>query len=219
MIMSAPRSIRFHVVRLTVCTLVLIICVGCKIGSGAQRVVQSHFAYPNSNVIPIGTAQGSKSRLCGLLFINWGAPDYDDMDQAINRALTSTGGDLLINMRTDQKIFTIPFLFTVCITNVSGTAAKMEIGRQRLEKVRTQRQHDYRQPEGSATLPRADAASNSVPANGYWFYIVDGERKGPVSKKRLKNMVLEGKISFKTRVWNSNFKKWRPMSSVIGEDD
>ena len=56
-------------------------CVGCSFGS-ASISPSSHFAFPNSNVIPIGSASGSKTRLCGILFVQWGSPDGDDQEAA-----------------------------------------------------------------------------------------------------------------------------------------
>ena len=111
---------------------VLVLSTGCSFGA-ASISPSSHFAFPNSNVIPIGSASGSKTRLCGILFVNWGSPDGDDQEAATQRALKKSGGDILINVRTDSQIFSIPMLFSLCITKVQGTAAKMEVGRQQLD--------------------------------------------------------------------------------------
>jgi hypothetical protein len=102
---------------------------GCTIGQSSQSP-QSHFAFPNSNVIPLGEAQGSATKLCGLLFVDWGSPDADDQDLATQRALEKSQGDLLINVRTDSSLFTVPMLFAICKTRVRGTSARMEVGRQ-----------------------------------------------------------------------------------------
>lgn len=104
---------------------------GCTVGNSAQSP-QSHFAFPNSNVIPIGESQGSHSKLCGLLIFNFGSPSGADQDIATKEALEKAKGDILINVRTDSNTFFFPGLFTVCTTSVQGTAAKMEIGRQQL---------------------------------------------------------------------------------------
>ena len=109
----------------------LLFLTGCSIGFSAVAP-QSHFTFPNSNVVPIGEAHGSNSKLCGLLFVVWGAPDGDDQQRALNQALSQSGGDLLINVRTDAKTFMVPYLFATCSTHVSGTAVKMEIGEQDL---------------------------------------------------------------------------------------
>ncbi len=109
---------------------------GCSIGS-AQQSPQSHFAFPNSNVIPLGPAEGTASKLCGILFINFGSPDAQDQEDATQQALSKANGDLLINVRTDSKLFMVPMLFATCSTTVRGTAARMEVGRQALGAVNT----------------------------------------------------------------------------------
>jgi hypothetical protein len=131
---------------------------GCSFGS-ASISPMSHFAFPNSNVIPIGEAKGSHTRLCGLLIINWGSPDGDDQQIAIEEALEETGGDILINVRTDSQLFMIPYLFALCITSVRGTAAKMEIGRQQLDAFTTPGQ-----PPPAAAPPPAVAPPPAIAA-------------------------------------------------------
>jgi Cys-rich repeat protein len=107
----------------------LVTLAGCTFGQSAQSP-QSHFAFPNSNVVPLGAAHGSATKLCGLLFIVWGSPDADDQELATQRALETSSGDLLINVRTDSSLFAVPYLFAICKTSVRGTAARMEVGRQ-----------------------------------------------------------------------------------------
>jgi len=102
---------------------------GCTLGSSSQSPI-SHFAFPSSNIIPIGPAHGQVSKLCGILFVTWSSPDSDDLDEATRQALESTNGDLLINIRTDSKVFTIPMIVSVCTTKVRGTSCKTEVGRQ-----------------------------------------------------------------------------------------
>src|SRR3972149_4073290 len=105
--------------------------IGCVLPSTAVMVPSSKFVYPNSNVIPVGEVSGSKRKLCGLLFINWGAPDGDDQLRASENALEEMqGADLVIDMRVSSSIFVFPGLFSICSTSVQGTAAKMEVGRQ-----------------------------------------------------------------------------------------
>ena len=102
----------------------------CGFGASSQSP-SSHFVYPNSNVIPLGAAEGTTRRLCGILFVNWGTPDADDQDSATRDALEASGGDLIINVRTDTTLF-FAWFFSLCTTHVRGIAAKMEIGRQQL---------------------------------------------------------------------------------------
>jgi hypothetical protein len=136
--------------KLLATALLYLLCTGCSFGA-ASISPSSHFAFPNSNVIPIGSASGKKTRLCGILFIQWGSPDGDDQEAATQRALKESGGDILINVRTDSQIFFIPYLFSLCITKVQGTAAKMEVGRQQLDAFT--RPPDDRPPPPAAPPP------------------------------------------------------------------
>jgi hypothetical protein len=135
---------------------------GCSFGA-ASISPTSHFAFPNSNVIPIGQASGSKTRLCGLLLIQWGSPDGDDQEAATQEALEKSGGDILINVRTDSQIFMIPYLFSLCITSVQGTAAKMEVGRQSLGAF-TQDPHSGAPPP-AAPPPAAQPVAGGCTSN------------------------------------------------------
>ena len=110
-----------------------------SIGGGV--VAQSHFTYPNSNVIPIGKVKGS-ARASGTLqsFPNIG----DTINRAMKQAIGSkSGADLLLNiiqsgtittysttgMRNDEFFYDVRYELEVV---VEGTAAKMEVGRQNL---------------------------------------------------------------------------------------
>ena len=117
--------------RLIAIGVILIITTGCSIGSSSAGSA-SHFVYPNSNVTPIGEAKGEVSKLCGILFVNFGSPTGADQQKAIDQALQTSGGDVLINLRTDSKVFLVPMLFSMCSVNVTGTAARMEVGKQAL---------------------------------------------------------------------------------------
>ena len=92
---------------------------------------QSHFTYPNSNVKPIGHATGEASTTSL-------SPDFNDPnleEQAISNALSSRGGDLLINYNERQYITMIPLvIFNIYTTTVQvdGTAVKMTVGEQNL---------------------------------------------------------------------------------------
>ena len=90
---------------------------------------QSHFDYPNSNVLPMGKVVGEATTTS--IF----TPPYVDSDlteQAIQNALQQKpGSDLLINYLTFQKRMDILFIHSLTL-RVEGTAAKMEIGTQKL---------------------------------------------------------------------------------------
>ena len=127
--------------------------LGCSFGASSQSPM-SHFAFPNSNVVPLGSARGSASKLCGLLFVTWGSPDADDQEHATREALEASGGDLLINVRTDSKVFFVPMLISICTTKVRGTACKMEVGRQQLSAM-----NPGANPPPQAAPPLAPAAA------------------------------------------------------------
>lgn|SRR3990167_3201858 len=105
--------------------------VGCTVGSGAYQRPQSHFDFPNSNVIPLGQAHGEATTSAfGRLSIM----DADLQEQAILNALKEKGGDLLINVTYTYKLTAFPIIpiYTTTIT-ADGTACKMEIGKQILK--------------------------------------------------------------------------------------
>ena len=107
--------------------------VGCTVGTGAYQRPQSHFDFPNSNVIPLGQAHGEATTTAiGRLSIM----DADLQEQAIQNALKQKGGDLLIDVTYTYKITSFPLLFIPIYSttiNVDGTACKMEIGKQILK--------------------------------------------------------------------------------------
>lgn len=109
---------------------------GCAGPSMYKPMVQSNFAYPNSNVVPLKHAQGQASR---AYVVPFQAPDFENGAQeqdAINSALQSSGGDLLIDGSYSMRSKLYPLLFvqlwTVDVT-VDGTASKMEIGKRNLK--------------------------------------------------------------------------------------
>lgn len=138
---------------------IVMFLVSCTMGASSSYPA-SHFAFPNSNVVPIGRAKGSHTRLCGLLVVNWGAPDGDDQEEATLEALNRSGGDILINVRSDNRIFMVPYLFTLCMTKVQGTAARMEVGRQELEAYSSHGRGQARPASRTAHPPVSGCASD-----------------------------------------------------------
>jgi hypothetical protein len=111
---------------------------------GSSRLPQTHFTFPNSNVIPIGTASATASVKGNLDKF----PDISGANKAaLDKAISSKGGDLMINTIIDGTLDTtttttttttgyqydidinIDYVYTVV---VQGTVAKMEIGKQNL---------------------------------------------------------------------------------------
>lgn len=104
---------------------------GCAF-SNTTRVPNSHFVYPNSNVTPTRKGSGSRTKLCGILFFSWNGFDFESQEGAYNDAIEEAGGDILINSNLTSTMFMVPDLFTLCITSVSGTGARMIVGKQEL---------------------------------------------------------------------------------------
>ena len=90
---------------------------------------QSHYSYPNSNVIPLGEAVGQVSQIAFFM-----PPELSGAleRQAVEAALqTKPGAELLLNYVSEAKLTTVVFIFILDYT-VHGTAAKMEVGRKPL---------------------------------------------------------------------------------------
>jgi len=103
---------------------------GCtyKIGEFSPN---SHFAFPNSNVKPLGFVAAEVSKTG--IFV---APPVDKemIDELMDKALKQKGGDLLINYKTSTSVTFFPII-PIYITKVrlTGTACEMTIGRQYLK--------------------------------------------------------------------------------------
>ena len=155
--------------RLRVCgslALLMLFVPACLLPGGSFRINSSHFAFPSSNVYPMNTVEGKASKLCGILFINWGSPDADLMNSAVNDALSKApGSSMIINMQSDSKLFMIPALFALCITNVMGTAARVVIGEQDLGQYRSPQQPSA--PPTPAPQYQRPPAAPAAPAPTY----------------------------------------------------
>ena len=110
----------------------LLFVAGCTVASGVALKPQSHFSYPNSNVVPLGRVQGEASV---TTILTPTIMDADLEDEAIQKALSQKGGEILIDYTLTTQIKFIPIpIFPIYITTyrVDGTAAKMTIGKQKL---------------------------------------------------------------------------------------
>jgi hypothetical protein len=110
---------------------------GCVIPAGSSRVNSSHFVYPNSNVTAGQKTHGGATRLCGILFFSWNGFTPSATEDAYRSAIERTSGDLLINASESRSQLILPLgmilpLFSLCMTDVEGTAARMEVGKQEL---------------------------------------------------------------------------------------
>jgi len=113
-------------------TLFLVFTAGCSMKFGSFNE-KSHFAFPNSNVKPLGqvTAETSKTS-----FIIPPSLEATDVRHLLSQALKQkAGADLVINYKVDTKITVIPIpifnIFTLTMT-LSGTAVSMEVGEKEL---------------------------------------------------------------------------------------
>lgn len=118
-----------NIVQLMIALFFVVMLSACSTKMGATGE-KSHFAFPNSNVVPLGKVAVEKSR--------WGfiippTIDADDIKEAINEALAQKpGADILINYKTDVKYTTVfPQLYHLTYT-LEGTAADMQVGEQEL---------------------------------------------------------------------------------------
>jgi|SaaInl8_200m_RNA_FD_contig_51_1869320_length_1814_multi_6_in_0_out_0_3 hypothetical protein len=113
--------------------IIAITVIGCSKTYLRGFSPQSHFDYPNSNVIPLGKVVGEASR--SAIF---GMPDDDSslQKEAIHNALNSKSeADILINYMVFDKRTDLLFIHTLS-RRVEGTAAKMRIGKQKLQQLK-----------------------------------------------------------------------------------
>lgn len=109
---------------------VAFLLTSCSITIGTV-VPNSHYVYPNSNVTPLGQTS-SEIKKTGIII----PPAFktQDVDKLYNDALAKqSGADVIIDYNVDTKITSI-FIFHFLKTNLSGTAAKMEVGKQDIGK-------------------------------------------------------------------------------------
>lgn len=110
-----------------------LLVTGCTVATGTIPVANSHFAYPNSNVIPLGEGKGEATE--ASFFYLGGFMDPALMEEAVQAAIKTKGGDLLIDYDLYFRLIYIPFIFPIYVTTwgAEGTVAKMEIGKQKLQ--------------------------------------------------------------------------------------
>jgi hypothetical protein len=109
--------------------MLLFLSIGCTQHYLEGFHPQSHFDYPNSNVIPIGRAVGEASvtKIFAPPF-----PSAELEEEAIKNALKQKGGDILVNYAKFYDMTSILGIINTLTIRVEGTAAKMEIGKQKL---------------------------------------------------------------------------------------
>jgi len=111
----------------------IIVFSACTIQNAGYLVPNDRFAFPNSNVVPLGRVEASASKWSIFVpSIMYG----EDLKKLREEALKQKGGDIIINGKTVTKIKIVSLLyinFFKTETTISGTAAKMTIGRQELK--------------------------------------------------------------------------------------
>jgi hypothetical protein len=108
----------------------LITSCSMKVGDFQEK---THFAFPNSNVTPLGNVQSSMKKTNFLFPPSLTA---DDIRKLMDDALTQeAGADLIVNYSIDTEItsWLILPIYSMEIT-LSGEAASMEVGMQELEE-------------------------------------------------------------------------------------
>lgn len=118
-------------IKFIVVTLPLGVITGCAVTAGHFNT-ETHFSFPNSNVVPLGQVKSTMSRWSFLFPNVTGDEALGLMKEAIAQ---QSGADLVINYVLDTKTTIFPpFIYKTDMV-LEGTAAKMEIGEQELRSV------------------------------------------------------------------------------------
>lgn len=108
----------------------ILVMAGCSHTFGSY-VPNAQFAYPNSNIKPLGTVQAKVTKT--------GSPPVltlEDVKKAYNDALSQAeGANILINYKEDTTWTSVPLpLFPSTVEyRIEGTAARMEVGTKALK--------------------------------------------------------------------------------------
>lgn len=106
---------------LTACCL---LASACALPGGTSRIAATHHVDADRAVVPRHQVSGQAKKLCGVFFVNWGAPDAELMSDALADALEDDPkAELLVNAQTDASIYTVPLIFSRCRVFVTGTSA------------------------------------------------------------------------------------------------
>jgi hypothetical protein len=117
---------------------VLLYCALCMmfVMSGCSKTyvtgfrTESNFAFPNSNVSPLGATSGSSAPACSLLGVDFVTSSMQD--EAVKNALQKKQGDILVNY-LEFTTMTNLLILNCTSYSVEGTAAKMTVGMQNLK--------------------------------------------------------------------------------------
>ena len=104
---------------------------GCSLTVG-KFDANTHFAYPNSNITPLGHVKVATSKSSILI-----PPDitYNDVKELIDKGIAQKpGADLIINYKVDTTVTSYLGLFYSLEITLQGTAVKMEVGEKELQE-------------------------------------------------------------------------------------
>lgn len=118
-------------IKVIVVTFSLVLITGCAVTAGRFNT-ETHFSFPNSNVVPLGQVKSTMSRWSFLLPNVTGDDALGLMKEALAQ---QSGTDLVINYVLDTKTTIFPLFIYKTDMVLEGTAAKMEIGEQELRSV------------------------------------------------------------------------------------
>ncbi len=124
--MKALGNLFLLIAFLTVCGC---IASGCWGGSSSTRVLQDKFAFPNSDLTPLGHVSAEVSHTTFLVPPDLNKEAYDELSQ---EALKQKGGDTLTDSVVTSDT-TCVLLICSATFKVDGTAVKVvQLGRQEL---------------------------------------------------------------------------------------
>jgi len=105
--------------------------LGCSIKM-AVRSTNTQFVYPNSNVTPLGLVSAKSPQSVTIFMPKMF--DAKEIDEVTQKALAQKGGDILVNSKIVVKTMMIPIMLPIMISSleISGTAAKMTVGKKEL---------------------------------------------------------------------------------------
>ena len=116
-------------IKKSILSLLITTSIGCTMEMGGYGT-NSHFSYPNSNVVPLKQVKATTSKLSIII-----PPSFDGTEiiKLTEDALAQqSGSDLLLNYTLDSKVTSFIFVHKMDLT-ITGTAAKMDVGTQQLQ--------------------------------------------------------------------------------------
>lgn len=117
--------------------LVVIFTVSCLVGCQTFQDIsmgpQTHFDYPNSNIVPLGPVKAKTSGETQVLFFGDLFPKSENYDKVYNTALSKVNGANLITDYVLKRNYYNAVLVNWTEYEIEGTANKMVRGQQELK--------------------------------------------------------------------------------------